>query len=69
MKYFQNNGVGDGVYELLWYLLPTQHQKDIRFLIQHLQYGPIATIGPLGCIDFETAKVVSQRTLIVEYGK
>lgn len=58
MKYFQNDAVGDGIYELLWYLLPNRHQKEIRLLIQHLQYGPIATIGPLGCMNLETAKVV-----------
>lgn len=50
--------MGDAIYESLWYHLPNELQKDICYIIQHLQSGPIATMGPFGIISFGTINTV-----------
>lgn len=43
---------------LPWYLLPLHTQKDIRYILNRTQYGPILTIGPFAELNYETATKV-----------
>lgn len=47
--------MNDAVYGFAWYYLPNELQRDIATLTVSLQYGTVATVGPLGNMDFETA--------------
>lgn len=55
----QNIEVGNAIYGILWYLLPNENQRDISRVVHHIQHGPVATIGPLGHINFETVNLVN----------
>lgn len=55
----QNIEVGSAIYGILWYLLPSEYQRDISRMVHHTQHGPVATIGPLGHINFETVNLVN----------
>lgn len=58
--YFQKNaGISTELYNMPWYLLPTQHQKEVRCVIHWVDNGAILTIGPFMELNFESASNVS----------
>lgn len=58
--FFQNEQMAEAVYGCLWYHLPSNFQKQVCILIQHLQNGP-ATIVPFGHINFLSINSVWQK--------
>lgn len=47
------------LYNMQWYLLPLEQQREVCSLIHWIQNGNVLTIGPFGDLDFETASSVS----------
>lgn len=55
---FQNNSFDAILYEVNWYNLPRDVQKDIAHLINRMQNGVKLTAGLFGCVNREFFKLV-----------
>ncbi|XP_031632001.1 uncharacterized protein LOC116346201 [Contarinia nasturtii] len=58
---FMDNGTGDIFYDVEWYALPVELQRDLMLVIHKKQHGIGLSIGPFATINMECLAVITNK--------